>query len=247
MLNGNHPHRKVICRVCDAVMAQCRCPDSDKPIAYSVCSKCQQKAATPIAAPEPGEPMSDEEKVAIVEALERGGNFLVLPYKVGQRLIARGLAYEVRIPEHGYGVVLNMQGKEAARLCQEIASLSDAAVRWNQINKWWDERCVERDLMPAFSPNRMLDALEAIVRDEEPSIGILARVYAQRYLRDELQQDTDHYEALRIIFNMGREFREKDLAEAQYQERAAKEMARGYNLSIQESERERAEARGSVR
>lgn len=40
---NQHDHYKVVCKYCDAVMQQCRCPAPDKTIAAGVCEKCLKK------------------------------------------------------------------------------------------------------------------------------------------------------------------------------------------------------------
>jgi len=39
----NHDHFKVVCKHCDAVINQCRCPSPDKHVALGVCEKCLNK------------------------------------------------------------------------------------------------------------------------------------------------------------------------------------------------------------
>jgi len=36
-------HFKIVCKICNKVMAQCRCMDCNKTIKYSVCMACSDK------------------------------------------------------------------------------------------------------------------------------------------------------------------------------------------------------------
>lgn len=44
-MNGGHFVIK--CKECGAVIAQCRCPDPNKPVKYEVCEKCKQGVKQP--------------------------------------------------------------------------------------------------------------------------------------------------------------------------------------------------------
>jgi hypothetical protein len=36
-------HFKIICKECDKIISQCRCPSQDKKVIYSVCVDCNYK------------------------------------------------------------------------------------------------------------------------------------------------------------------------------------------------------------
>jgi hypothetical protein len=44
-------HYKVVCKHCDAVYQQCRCPSPDKAVALGVCPKCLDKPLGEVIAP----------------------------------------------------------------------------------------------------------------------------------------------------------------------------------------------------
>lgn len=38
-------HYKVVCKQCETIMSQCRCPDPNKKVYYEICEKCKSKVA----------------------------------------------------------------------------------------------------------------------------------------------------------------------------------------------------------
>lgn len=43
----NCGHHKKICTACEKVIEQCRCMDQNKPITYTICDTCKNKAISP--------------------------------------------------------------------------------------------------------------------------------------------------------------------------------------------------------
>ena len=55
-------HFKMVCKICNKVMAQCRCMDCNKTIKYSVCMACSDKEMDKVKS----EPMNRKESICTV-------------------------------------------------------------------------------------------------------------------------------------------------------------------------------------